>query len=340
MGIKRMRISKMIAKVCQLLSALFLLFPVTGFALSPTLFPNFQTESLNVKVVVPVPGKPEEVQLQPLLIKPNSPAPWSTIVLPSNCGGAEDRLWHFWVPELIKNNIAVVLLDSFKPRGFDSLCPNQFRMTIGARLQDVHQVLDFLRADNRFKTEKVALGGHSTGAMTAFHSSFAEAQRHLERKSSSGYNAFIGAAASCEMSFKTPQLQGPLLLISGEKDDWTPAAPCEAESKRLKQASQDATFVSIPGAYHTFSTRGVVKSPRVMKMPSDIPQMYLKNMSYEAQKSTAELATGEELAIDQIVKKYAGFLGSKLFGAHVGGDYDKAPDVAIMTVDFLKKHGW
>lgn len=321
-------------------SALLLALPLTTFALSPTLFPNFHTESLNLKVVIPVPGKPEEVQLQPLLIKPSNPAPWSTIVLPSNCGGAEDRLWHFWVPELIKNNIAVVLLDSFKPRGFDSLCPNQFRMTIGARLQDVHQVLDFLRADSRFRADKIAIGGHSTGAMTAFHSSFAEAQKHLDRKPNAGFNAFVGAGASCEMSFKTPLLQGPLLLISGEKDDWTPAAPCEAEAKRLKQASQDATFVSIPGAYHTFSTRGVVKSPRVMKMPADIPQMYLKNLSYEAQKSTAELVTGEELAIDQIVKKYAGFLGSKLFGAHVGGDYDKAPDVATMTAEFLKKNGW
>lgn len=330
----------MLEKLIKCTFALFLALPGSGFALSPTLFPDFHTESLNVKVVVPVPGKPEEVQLQPLLIKPNSPAPWTTIVLPSNCSGAEDRLWHFWVPELIKNNIAVVLLDSFKPRGFDSLCPNQFRITIGARLQDVHQVLDFLRSDARFRTDKIALGGHSSGAMTAFHSSFAESLGHLDRKTSTGYNAFIGAAASCEMSFKMPQLQGPLLLISGEKDDWTTAAPCEAEVKRLKQASQDATFISIPGAYHTFSTRGVVKSPRVMKMPADIPQMYLKKMSYEAQKSTAELATGEELAIDQIVKKYAGFLGSKLFGAHVGGEFDKAPDVATMTVEFLKKNGW
>jgi dienelactone hydrolase len=326
--------------ILKYLLTVFLLIPMSGWAQSPALFPNFQTESLTIKVIVPVPSAPEEVQLRPLLIKPSSPAPWSTIVLPSNCSGAEDRLWHFWVPELIKNNIAVVLVDSFKPRGFDSICTNQFRMTIGAKLQDVHQVLDYLRADNRFKKEKIAIGGHSTGAMTAFQSSFTEVQKHLERKPEAGYNAFIGAAASCELSFRMPTLQGPLLLISGEKDDWTPAAPCEAESKRLKQAAQDATFIAIPDTYHTFSTRGVFKSPRVMKMPADIPHMYLKKLSYEVQKSTAEFATGEELAIDQMVKKYAGFLGSKIFGAHVGGEYDKAPEVAIMTVEFLKKNGW
>ena len=320
--------------------AALLSIPMSVIAISPSLFPGYEVETLNVKVVVPVPGKPEEVQLKPLLIKPTHSAPWSTIVLPSNCSGSDDRLWHFWVPELIKNNIAVVLVDSFKPRGFESICSNQFRMTIGARLQDVHQVLDYLRADSRFRSEKIALGGHSTGAMTAFHSSFAEVLAHLNRKPGTGYNAFIGAAASCEMSFKTPLLQGPLLLISGDKDDWTPAGPCEAESNRLKQSSQDASFIAIPGAYHTFSTKGVVKSPKVMKMPDDIPHMFLKNLSYEPQKSTAELASGEELAIDQIVKKYAGFLGSKLFGAHIGGDYDKASEVALLTVAFLKKNGW
>jgi dienelactone hydrolase len=309
-------------------------------ALNPSLFPDYDTESLSVKISIPVPSKPEVVELKPLLIKPKQPAPWSTIVLPSNCGGADDRLWHFWVPELTKNNIAVVLLDSFKPRGFDSLCPNQFRLTLGARLQDVHQVLDFLRADGRFNPKKIAVGGHSTGAMTTFHSSFKEAQSHLQRDENRAFNAFVAAAASCEFSFKDASLSGPLLVISGEKDDWTLAAPCNAEVKRMQEASQDATFIQIAGAYHTFSTSGVVNSPRVMKMPANIPQMYLKTLSYVAQETTAELATGDTLPIDQILRKYAGFMGSKLFGAHVGGAYDKAPDVAKHTVEFLKRHGW
>lgn len=327
-------------RLLQFLAAMMASLPLPLLAQSPALFPGLSTESMSIKVVMPVPGAVEEVLLKPLLIRPTGPAPWSSIVLPSNCGGSEDRMWHFWVPELIKHNIAVVLLDSFKPRGFDAICANQFRMTLGARLQDVHQVLDHLRADGRFRSDKIAVGGHSTGAMTTFHSSFIEAQRHLGRKSDAGYNAFVAAAASCEMSFKSPLLQGPLLLISGEKDDWTPAAPCEAEAQRLRQAAQDATFTAISGAYHTFSTRGVVHSARVMKMPAGIPQMFLKHLSYEAQKSTAELATGEELAIDQIVRRYAGVLGSKLFGAHVGGDFDKAPEVATLTVAFLKKNGW
>ncbi|WP_350295114.1 hypothetical protein [Limnohabitans sp. Rim8] len=331
----------MIIQLKKWLSVFLVFSPLLVFAQSPSLFPNFQSETLNINVFIPLPGKTEEVKLQPLLIKPSSPAPWSTIVLPSNCAGSDDKMWHFWVPELIKNNIAVVLLDSFKPRGFDSVCINALsRITIGSRLQDVHQVLDFLRADGRFQTGKIALGGHSAGAATAFQSSFAEVQKHLDRQPNNGYDAFVGAAATCEFSFKTPKLQGPLLLISGEKDDWTLAAPCEAEINRLKNASQDAAFISISGAYHTFSTTGVVWQPKLMKVPVNIPQMYLKKLSYETQKTIAELANGEELNINEVVKKYGGFLGSKLFGAHTGGEYDKAPQVVISTVDFLKKYGW
>jgi hypothetical protein len=43
-----------------------------------------------LKVFVPVPGKPEEARLQPLLIEPSSTAPWPTIVLPSNCDKAPE----------------------------------------------------------------------------------------------------------------------------------------------------------------------------------------------------------------------------------------------------------
>lgn len=331
----------MIIQLKKWLSIFLVFSPLLVFAQSPSLFPNFQSETLNINVFIPLPGKTEEVKLQPLLIKPTTPAPWSTIVLPSNCAGSDDKMWHFWVPELIKNNIAVVLLDSFKPRGFDSVCTNQLaRVTLGARLQDVHQVLDYLRSDNRFIAEKIAIGGHSTGAITAFQSSFAELQKHLDRQQSAGYNAFIAAAATCEFSFKTPLLQGPLILISGEKDDWTLGSRCEAEANRLINASQNASFIFITGAYHTFSTSGIVWQPKLMKMPVDIPQMYLKKLSYETQKTTAELSNGDELNINEIVKKYAGFLGSKLFGAHTHGNYDKAPEVVDLTVNFLKKNGW
>lgn len=313
---------------------------VHAWAIDPKLFADQQTESLTVKVVIPVPNKPETLSLRPLLVKPSSPPPWSSIVLPSNCSGLDDRMWHFWVKELVSKNIAVVLLDSFNPRGFSSLCQNQFLLTIGARLQDVHQVLDSLRQDARFIPNKIALGGHSTGASTAYQSAYTEILSLLNRPSESGYNAFVAAAPACSLISKSKKLSGPILYIGGEKDDWTPVAPCVKELELTKSQGQSVQIKIVPNAYHTFSTHSVTFSSRVMKAPDDAPQGYIRTLSYLPKETLVELPGGEVLKLDDLIRKYAGFLGSKLFGATVGGQWDQAPVVANWTADFLKENGW
>lgn len=323
------------------LAFVFLLF-FSGLAraISPGLFPGFASESLSVEVTIPIADKPETVRLKPLLIAPKSAPPWSAIVLPSNCSGLDDRMWHFWAQALHRENIAVVFLDSFNPRGFGSICANQFLLTTGARLQDVHQVLDFLRKDPRFIPQKIALGGHSVGAGTAFSSAYAEVLTLLGRRPDSGYNAFVLAAPNCSLRFRSQRLLGPVLLIGGEKDDWTPVAPCVGALEKAKVEGQSVQIHIVPKAYHTFSTSGVVYSGKVMKWPVDAPAVYLKELSYLARKSRYELESGEEVSFEQMLKKHAGFMGNKMFGAHVAGDWDKAPDVADLTARFLKDLGW
>ena len=324
----------------RLVFLILLVFSGVAKAISPGLFPSFSSESLAVEVTIPVPNKPEKLLLKPLLIAPKTPPPWSAIVLPSNCSGLDDRMWHFWAEALHRENIAVIFLDSFNPRGFSSICSNQFLLTTGARLQDAHQVLDFLRKDPRFIPQKIALGGHSAGAGTAFMSAYAEALAMLGRSSDSGYNAFVMAAPNCSLFFRSRRLLGPVLFVGGEKDDWTPVAPCVSELEKTRAEGQSVQIHVIPSAYHTFSTRGVVYSGRVMKWPVDAPSVYLKELSYLPRKSRYALASGEEVSFDEMLKKYAGFLGNKMFGAHVGGDWDKGPEVAQMTARFLKDLGW
>jgi dienelactone hydrolase len=311
-----------------------------AWAIDPKLFPDQKAESLSVEVVIPIPDKPQRVTLRPLLIKPDSPPPWPSIVLPSNCSGLDDRMWHFWVKELVPRNIAVVLLDSFNPRGFPSVCQNQFLLTTGARLQDVHQVLDFLRRDPRFIPHKIALGGHSAGGGTTYQSAYAEVLSLLKRPSGSGYNAFVAAAPACSLIYKSKTLLGPFLFIGAEKDDWTPVAPCVKELEQTQAQGQPVQIKVVANAYHTFSTQGVTFSPRVMKVPIDAPQAYIQTLSYLPKETVVELPTGEVLKLDEMIRKSAGVLGSKLFGATVGGTWDQAPRAASWTADFLKENGW
>jgi len=46
----------------------------------------------------------------------------------------------------------------------------------------------------------------------------------------------------------------PLLILIGEKDDWTPADPCEALTKAAQAAGYPVTLKVYPGAYHAFDS--------------------------------------------------------------------------------------
>ena len=315
------------------------LSPLNGLAIDRNLFPTYDTENLNVKSVS-LDLSQVATDLAPLLIKPTKEPPWSAIVLPSNCSGLDDQLWKFWTSEFIKNDIAVVLVDSFNPRGFSEICGNQFKLGFRHRLQDVHSVLDFLRSDSRFNKDKIALGGHSVGAVTALQSAYLELQSHLARTEKDVFNAFIAAAPSCELTFKRPTLSAPLLIVVGELDDWTRPEPCIKESNRLLGANQDTRYVVIPKAFHTFSTTGTFYSSRVMTAPRGIPNLYFNQFGTRTGELTVETVDGEVASLTSLFKKYSGFMGAKAFGGTVGGNYDKAPDVANYSVDFLKKLGW
>ena len=309
------------------------------YSIDPQTWSKYDVESFNVDVSMPREGRIDKVRLQPLLIKPKSAPPWSSIVLRSNSTGLEDRMWKAWVPAFLNANIAVILVDSFNPRGFSSTEVNQFLVGYYAKMLDAHTVLDYLIGDDRFIKNKMALGGHSNGAETAFHSSYKESLSSLNRTSSS-FNAFIAAASPCLFVYKKTELNGPLLGIIGSMDDAARPDLCKTEFARLRNDGQPAELVIIEGANHEYSTKNSVYAPRLMNMPIETPTTYIKLLSLERGKTQFEYKSGEVISINDFTSKYSGFLGSKMYGYHVGGDFDKIPDVVDLSVQFLKKNGW
>jgi hypothetical protein len=77
-----------------------------------------------------------------------------------------------------------------------------------------------------------------------------------------------------------------------------------------------------------------------MKTPEGMPHLYFNQFGTKAGELTVETVDGEVASLTSLFKKYSGFMGAKAFGGTVGGNYDKAPDVANYSVDFLKKLGW
>jgi dienelactone hydrolase len=46
----------------------------------------------------------------------------------------------------------------------------------------------------------------------------------------------------------------PILILVGEKDDWTHAKPCMECTKALKEAGYNADIIVYPNAYHAFDS--------------------------------------------------------------------------------------
>jgi dienelactone hydrolase len=51
----------------------------------------------------------------------------------------------------------------------------------------------------------------------------------------------------------------PLLILVGEKDDWTPAEPCRQLAERSRNAGLPVTVKIYPGALHSFDSRSPVR---------------------------------------------------------------------------------
>jgi dienelactone hydrolase len=278
------------------------------------------------------------IQLNTLLVLPRTAPPWKAVVLPSNCAGLRDEFWQKITPVLLEKGLAVALLDSFTPRGFADVCSNKFQMWQEDRVHDAQAVLAHLQADPRMDARKIVLGGHSNGALTAFFSAYQEASPALQMTDGS-FAAYFGVGTSCEVSFKSPALRAPLLLISGEKDDYTLPQPCVAEVRRLQAAGSPADIVLIAGANHNMSTGGWIYSSAVQRMPRGIPRMFMQGRQPDGN-MLVELEDGSRMSSRQMLVKYGGFLLSGTRGATIGGNWDRFPEVSAAIVGLLDRTGF
>lgn len=318
------------------LPALFSTFTVSHTVMAQNILSSYQAEALEVNVFDVKLGK--DIRLNTQLLAPTVPTPWQTVVLPSNCTGRDDHFWSLMMPAMLQKGFAVVLLDSFSPRGFSSVCANKFQMWQEARVVDAVAVLKKLQSDSRIDASKIALGGHSNGAVTAFLASFVESSK-VVKTDALGFAAYFAVGAACDLTFKSPKLWAPLLLISGEKDDYTFPEPCQAEAKRLQGEGSPIKLNMIQGANHNMSTSGWFYSTQVQRMPKGIPRMFMRGRDDKGVLHL-ELDDGSQVTAFDMIKTHGGFMLSKTRGGTIGGTWDKFPEVSALIFDHLESAGF
>ncbi|WP_424811068.1 dienelactone hydrolase family protein [Roseococcus sp. YIM B11640] len=202
---------------------------------------------------VTVPGA-EGTPLRALLFVPASPTRPPVVALHScsGIGSAQQPITlaphqRDWAARLVAAGHPVVFPDSFGSRGLGPACgvPNFPAGPVGVRRFDALEAARWARAQPWARGEGVVLIGWSHGGTTTL-AAWNSAPPGLVR-------AAVALYPGCGRGSgpPVPAVQGtaPLLMLLGQLDDWTPAAPCEQVATL---APRLITRVTFPGAHHSF----------------------------------------------------------------------------------------
>jgi dienelactone hydrolase len=119
------------------------------------------------------------------------------------------------------------------------------------RVADVAGAMDWLNAQPFVRKNDIGLIGHSHGGWTtvrAVQGAFSLAQR--------GLKAAVAYYPSCAAQFDR-NVSVPLLILIGDKDDWTPAENCRHLEAAGFAHPELVQAVYYPNAYHSFDNRAV-----------------------------------------------------------------------------------
>lgn len=201
-----------------------------------------------------IPGD-SSITLTGILMKPDGDGPFSAVILLHGCDGIYSELggtaYNKWASRLVNWGYVTLQVDSLGPRGEVDICGKGMRVAPFERMYDAYAGKSYLAQKPYVDKEKIAIMGWSHGAWTTL---FAVNKNTLKLIKADPYKAAIAFYPWCGAS--AIHLTTPLLILMGEKDDWTPPDRC----KKLKLEPETASQVKLriyPNAYHGFDFEGI-----------------------------------------------------------------------------------
>lgn len=234
-------------------------------------------------------------------LRPAGSGPYPAVVLLHGCGGLYNKggrvsARHLdWALTLRDQGYAVLMVDSFGPRGIDQVCTRTDRAVRATveRKRDAWAALAYLQNRKDVDEERIAVMGWSQGAGTVL------AAYGLGGKGA-GFRAAIALYPGCRTPLKDSnwQPEGPLLMLLGGKDEWTPPEPCLELAKR-DPVKERTEVVVYPDAHHGF----------------DLPSSPLRKRTNLATAPAGEATIGtDEAARKDAIARVSAFLAERLGG--------------------------
>jgi dienelactone hydrolase len=188
-----------------------------------------------------------DVMLKGALTKPPGGGPFPAVVLLHGCGGITRRD-NVWADTFRSWGYVSLQVDSFRPRGIDRVCSNRYvsRDMSRKRIQDAYDAKAYLMGVSLIDRNRILLVGWSHGGGVVLNV--------LDRANGDPFRAAVAFYPYCDP--KMDALNAPLLILIGEKDDWTPAQRCVERVPQPGKSLKEVTLKVYPGAYHGFDRSG------------------------------------------------------------------------------------
>lgn len=225
-------------------------------------------------------------QIPATILKPPGDGPFPAVVVLHDCSGLGVRSSGSpmrWATLLAGQGYVAILPDSFSTRGFpEGVCTQsdeaKARLLRVAPLQrafDAYAALAYLRSFPFVDGMHVGVIGGSHGGSSTLSAMVTPAPgvTRLAEEKRSGFAAGVALYPGCDNAYGTWSATrefgdrgpatayngvykpiAPLLILIGERDDWTPAPPCQALAERAQGEGFPVEIKVYPGARHSFDS--------------------------------------------------------------------------------------
>jgi dienelactone hydrolase len=215
--------------------ALMLLLP-SGFgaAAQSVSFPSVATANVAA-------GPP----IKAWLAKPAGEGPFPAVIVLHSCAGVGPHAYA-WARLIGGWGYVTLVPDSFGSRGEGAVCTRPNVVTPKMRVADVAGAAEYLATLPFVDKDRIALIGYSHGGSTVM--------RALQRGAELARRGVKGGVAyypGCYPQFDRA-VDARLLILIGDKDDWTPADRCRALQSAGFVRPELVEAVYYPDAYHSF----------------------------------------------------------------------------------------
>ena len=196
---------------------------------------------------IPIPvNDPSVKEIAGALFKPQGAGPFPAVVYMSGCNGLnfppeiqqEKRV----IDNMLSKGIATLIVDPFTPRGEkEGACDKLDVKGFTRGGDDIVAALKALKAMPDIDPNRVFLQGYSYGAISSLYAT--------DMKTPGTHDTRIaGLIAYYPYCYDNVDPSVPTLVLIGAKDDWTPAANCQAVTGKA-----NFEVVVYPGATHGFT---------------------------------------------------------------------------------------